>query len=477
MNGIVYLLGAGVNQAIKDFDNQKPPLITNLLQIALKKKKYSDAHYTNRIQVVYDYIEKYWKKTKSDLANAPFDLEQCFTLLERQKEEACRKDQEEYKRLVAIEFRLKSFLAEVLSDFEYSGFNLSMYNFGRILVHEHPTILTFNYDCIIESIIESASGVNPSIPRPFHDRTPSEDFEIPDELLAYSHSNWNRPLGYGITFDEVQLYQAGVSKYVDGKRFYSHPQNKLYSWPILKLHGSLNWFKYLPVRSFPTFPGEEQPTLGEKEHEIILVQGHWWFNEPPDHHGWYIDPIIITPTLYKDKYFREPPFKQIWEMAKNALSRCKRLVVIGYSFSPSDFSTKQLLLEAFSNNDLEGLIVVNPDVNIVQLVKDLCHFDGGVVWYRDLEEYIRAFSKTELGANIMIKGQSLKVAQEDIPTDTTPHDLYVKCKTCGVEFPVGIRTNPQSFATSIYVGNIHQCPEGHAHPYDKEDYILKKAVR
>lgn len=477
MSDIVYLIGAGVNQAIKDFDRLSPPLITNLFQIALKKRKYSDEHYTNKIQDVYDYLEKYWKKTKSDLADSPFDLEQCFTLLERQKENAYQKDQEEYNRLITIEFRLKSFLAEVLSDFEYSGFNHSMYNFGRILVHEQPTILTFNYDCILESIIESASGVNPTIPIEFHDLEPSEEFEIPDELLAYSHSNWNRPLGYGITFDEVQLYQAGVSKYVKGKRFYSHPKNKLYSLPILKLHGSLNWFKYLPVRSFPTFPNEEQPTLGEKEHEIVLVQGHWWFNEPPAHHGWYVDPVIITPTLYKDRYSREPLFKQIWEMARNALSRCRRLVVIGYSFAPTDFSTKQLLLETFSNNDLEELIVVNPDVSVVQIVKDLCHFEGGIVWYKDLEDYIRAFSKTELGANILIKEQSLRVAQEDIPTDTTPHDVYVKCKTCGVEFSVGIKTNPRSFATSIYAGNIHQCPEGHVHQYDKDDYLLKKPVR
>lgn len=477
MNGTVYLLGAGVNQSLKDFDNLSPPMMANFFRTTLRKRKYSDEHYVNKIKVVYDYIEKYWKKTKTDLANAPFDLEQCFTLLERQKEEAYEKNKEEYRWLLTIQFRLKSFLAEVLSEFEYSGFNLSMYNFGRILFHERPTIITFNYDCILESIIESASRVNPTIPKQFHDWKPFEELEIPDELLAYSHYNWNRPLGYGITFDEVQLQQAGVGKYVDGKRFYSHPQNKLYSWPILKLHGSLNWFRYLPVRSFPTLPCEEKPTLGDKEHEIVLVRGHWWFNEPPTHHGWYIDPIIITPVLYKNRFFRESPFKQIWEMARNVLSKCRRLVVIGYSFSPSDFSTRQLLLEAFSTNDLEELVIVNPNVRIVQIVKDLCHFNGGAIWYRSLEEYVRGFSKTKLGADILIKEEAIKVPLEGIPTDTTPHDLYVKCKTCSVEFPAGIRTNPRSFATSVYVGNMHQCPKGHMHSYDKGDYILKKAVK
>jgi hypothetical protein len=451
-------------------------MITNFFQTALKNRKYYDEHYVNKVQVVYDYIEKYWRRTKSDLANEPFDLEQCFNLLERQKEEAYETDHEEYRRLLTIEFRLKSFLAEVLSEFEYSGFNLDTYNFGRILYQEQPTIITFNYDCILESIIESASGVNPSIPKQFHDLKPFEEPEIPDELLTYSHHNWNRPLGYGITFDEVELQQAGIRKYVNGKRFYSHSKNKLYSWPILKLHGSLNWFRYLPVRSFPTLPGEDKPTLEEKEHEIVLVRGHWWFNEPPDHHGWYIDPIIITPILYKNKFFREHPFKEIWEMARDALSKCRRLVVIGYSFSPSDFSTRQLLLEAFSANDLEELVIVNPNVTIVQTVKDLCHFDGGAIWYRNLEEYVYAFSKTKLGASILIKEESIKVPLEGIPTDTTPHDLYVRCKTCGNEFFAGVRTNPRSFATSVYLGNLHQCPQGHVHSYDKGDYILKKAV-
>jgi hypothetical protein len=473
MNETVYLLGAGVNQSLKDFDNLSPPLISNLFQIALAKRKYSDDSYTNRIQVVYDYIEKYWKKGKSDLSQAPFDLEQCFTLLQRQEDECLERDFEEYKKLKTIELRLKSLLAEVVSEFQHSGFSLEMYNFGRILLHENPIVITFNYDCILESVIESASGVNPSIPAEFLQWKPFVQTEMPYELLPYSHCNWNRPLGYGISFDEVQLQQAGVSRYVDGKKFYSHPKNKLYKQPILKLHGSLNWFRYIPITYFPMALGEERPSLGEREKHIILVEGHWWFNEPPNHNGWYIDPIIITPVLYKDRFFREEPFKQIWEMARNVLSKCKRLVIVGYSFSPSDFSTRQLLLEALTVTNLEELVVMNPDVEVVRIAKDLCHCKAGAVWYKDLKEYVHAFARTELGAKILLKEDAVEVPKQ-IPTDTTPHDLYITCKTCGIVFPAGIRTNPKSFATSIFIGSLHRCPQGHAHSYDKADYIMKK---
>jgi hypothetical protein len=161
------------------------------------------------------------------------------------------------------------------------------------------------------------------------------------------------------------------------------------------------------------------------------------------------------------------------KMSRNALSKCKKLVIVGYSFSPSDFSTRQLLLEALTVNNVEELVVVNPDVEVVRVAKDLCHFKSGTVWYKDLKEYLYGFAKTELGENLLLKEDAVGVPKE-IPTDTTPHDLYIRCKTCGIEYSAGIRTNPKSFATSVFIGNLHRCPEGHAHSYDKVDYIMKK---
>lgn len=82
------------------------------------------------------------------------------------------------------------------------------------------------------------------------------------------------------------------------------------------------------------------------------------------------------------------------------------------------------------------------------------------------------FENADLSDAIIIRRERLK--EENISNDVSPHDLYVKCKTCDIEFPVGIRTNPRFFATSTYAGNVHKCPNGHIHPYDKHDYILKK---
>lgn len=51
--------------------------------------------------------------------------------------------------------------------------------------------------------------------------------------------------------------------------------------------------------------------------------------------------------------------------------------------------------------------------------------------------------------------------------------LDIKCKTCGIEFNSGIVMSRKTFKTAILKANKHQCPKGHVHSYDKEDYIAK----
>lgn len=75
MNDIVYLLGAGANQLITDWDGLKPPLSCNFFQMALQSEKFSDEYYVDRLTTVYDYISRHWKKSISDLRNTPFNLE------------------------------------------------------------------------------------------------------------------------------------------------------------------------------------------------------------------------------------------------------------------------------------------------------------------------------------------------------------------------------------------------------------------
>jgi hypothetical protein len=372
-------------------------MIRDFFKIALQKERYRSESYVRKMQVVYEYIKKFWHLSVTELASSSFDLEECFTLLESQADEALQKhDTKEYNRLQLIQFLLKSFFAEVLSEFEVFTYSSDiMRKLGMLLYKEKPIILTFNYDCFLEAAIEAASGLNPSLPKemyePIPDKWPHERITVSNAELGCSHFNWNRPLAYGIIFNEVQLQRAGLSTYVEGNRFYSHPPNKLYYWPILKLHGSLNWFRYLPIRKYPMFTNGEPQQLDAKENAIILVNGHWWFGEPPDLEGWIIDPIIITPILYKEKFCRQSIFEYLWERAKHALSKCERLVIIGYSFPPTDFSTRRLFRESFCEHDVQDLVVVNPNSAVAETAKDLCHFEETALTYKNLDEFLASY--------------------------------------------------------------------------------------
>lgn len=52
--------------------------------------------------------------------------------------------------------------------------------------------------------------------------------------------------------------------------------------------------------------------------------------------------------------------------------------------------------------------------------------------------------------------------------------LQLKCKTCGVSFDSGIAMSRRSLETCVLRGNVHQCPSGHKHAYNKEDYFFQQ---
>jgi hypothetical protein len=251
--------------------------------------------------------------------------------------------------------------------------------FGEILLRQQATVITFNYDCIVEGAIAAASGVREG---PYPNAGDTSDLAI-----THSHHNWNRALGYGIRFDEVDPFRAGVTEPISGDVFYSHSENQLYEAPVLKLHGSVNWYRYLPVRSERGRPPHtEAPPSGT----ILETHGNpaWARLE---RRGWKVQRELVTPVLYKQTWLDTELFERLWAMALHSLNACEHLVVVGYSFPPADFPTKRLFLEAFADRDpLETLTVVNPDPNVLPLVRRLTHHQGTVTSLDTLDDYIRA---------------------------------------------------------------------------------------
>jgi acetyltransferase-like isoleucine patch superfamily enzyme len=54
-----------------------------------------------------------------------------------------------------------------------------------------------------------------------------------------------------------------------------------------------------------------------------------------------------------------------------------------------------------------------------------------------------------------------------------PSGLYVKCKTCGVEFWSAISCDKKAFSSLNFKGNCHPCPNGHADSYSQKDYYFR----
>ena len=132
--------------------------------------------------------------------------------------------------------------------------------------------------------------------------------------------------------------------------------------------------------------------MAEKKGKTLLFKSSWWFNESPDLYGIIIEPIIITPVVNK-QFIQTPIIPTIWKKAAEELASCRRLIVGGYSFPPTDFHTRRLFLESFSDHSLEEIVIINPDTRIVQLVKDLCHFKKPVLVCRDLDEFTTSYTK------------------------------------------------------------------------------------
>jgi hypothetical protein len=51
--------------------------------------------------------------------------------------------------------------------------------------------------------------------------------------------------------------------------------------------------------------------------------------------------------------------------------------------------------------------------------------------------------------------------------------LFVKCKSCNVEFWSAIRCNKQRFAKLDFGGNQVRCPNGHKNRCEMKDFYFK----
>jgi hypothetical protein len=180
-----------------------------------------------------------------------------------------------------------------------------------------------------------------------------------DQALMAS-GRWFPNDGYGIPFDAL---------YTDAEWVRPVPPTTS-AWPLLKLHGSLNWlYPQAPAEHFRWTP-RQTPPMHVFLHAAMVasIASSGWYDhtgslEPPAD---IIDNVdlfsLIVPPLRRKSYdFFTRALSPVWSKAQAAFNGAAELWAIGYSLPVSDTMAIDLLKRAVSEGRLRAVRLVNRD--------------------------------------------------------------------------------------------------------------------
>jgi hypothetical protein len=185
--------------------------------------------------------------------------------------------------------------------------------------HSRATVVTFNYDTLIECMVATPTGILGN---------PSEFGQL-----------WQ-----GVAWSELT---GDLPPWPPGATPYGGPQ-QVETLRLLKLHGSLNWYwragdssgVSVARRDLPGWFGKPQPY--EEEQRRRALPGR--------------TPFVVPPSASKSDYYANPITQEMWRQAAERLSGARRLVFMGYSLPVTDVTFSNMLRD--SVNDSEAQIMI-----------------------------------------------------------------------------------------------------------------------
>ncbi|WP_238442426.1 hypothetical protein [Desulfofalx alkaliphila] len=295
----MYVLGAGASAGYQNsYIGETSPVAKNFFQKAcrvinihrVKDRHFADENYT--YNNLFSFIKKYWGGNVVDIcsAHAEVDMEEVLTLLhieleEQPHSETLKKACQEYMLLMALTFD-KILYGDPCPYHQKIAASLS----------PGDVIISFNYELLMDNAL-------------------------------LSENNWSPKDGYGV---ECHLLSN---------------ENLLIQQPsrvqLLKLHGSLNWLYCNKCHQLFTALEYHNKVLRLVfNHSEKVACTHMNCRHP-------LQQIIIPPTMMKN-YHTMPFTQKLWRRAMKALADADYVVVMGYSFPPSDFRTKWLFRKAMA---------------------------------------------------------------------------------------------------------------------------------
>jgi len=130
----------------------------------------------------------------------------------------------------------------------------------------------------------------------------------------------------------------------------SKPQKKHGKLDVLKLHGSLGWFK-LPGNQNYDLKSIVKINNQEEKNEFLL----------------YDNPVYIPMAYSKDNYFDGNLFPFLWQKAYYWLNQCDNIVFIGYGFPETDITNLNFFLQ-FKDKISDIVVVEDNNFNKLQAI-------------------------------------------------------------------------------------------------------------
>lgn len=361
----VYIIGAGFSKELG------LPLQNDFLQCA-REIYFTDTGKYDHFKRVFEYRDEL-SKLRNYLSIDLLNLESLFNLLEMH---VFYSDSPKYKGL-------RDDYVELIRDVLVAKM-LPVVKYTKIPGGEDPSVPNQfrNYLTFLELFI----AVNPL--------GDGKSFDIRHDTII--------SLNYDLVIESaVALFNFFTTEYGRGKYRHTLAVREQFGKENILFESPGDYLQPVHARRF-LFEGVN---LISEDSPLKLIKLHGSIN-------WKVDDktFIIPPSWNKS----DPRVRLLWEEAYKELQKAKRIIVIGYSFPETDIYIKNLLALAINENQhLQTIVFVNPDVGETRR-KSLSFIDEHFSKYCHYKEWKfndfvntkegRAFVKEQLNRSISAWG-------------------------------------------------------------------------
>lgn len=345
MNTVI-ILGAGATRASgkRKPQGSKPPLDTDFFEIA---RVGSFAGYNEIVECITSLVGDYSKTLLKSLETATTYL--------YIKAIDTKPGSKYHKGFLDLLQLLTNVLAATTNDLRVGPrsliYRLILSELKKLESPANLTVITFNYDLLIERVLDEISST--SYPN---------SFSFP-ECYGFKQNINTQAISDSPQFKNVNKTQNGIQ--------------------ILKLHGSMNW------QSLHTSSSPKPATLFNPSREIhignspMIYSSLTWKRQK---RTVYLKPVIIPPISGKRRMMHSSMLS-IWDKAGEALRLANRVIIAGYSCPPLDLEARILLSENLRVNQNKKIYVIDPSSESASKFIDLCGVTHSTI-YSSIKEWV-----------------------------------------------------------------------------------------